>query len=132
MFFGFSFIISYTLIGYLSICAHIICIVHDFNLLRVAKKNQSHGFFVEWWVVHSRFIELGNLTEIVMHYFLIGEMTWLNHRNDFLIVSALIYWCTLNVTYSESWHKVIDCHNSLNYYTAWTLNFEKILSLCQG
>ena len=36
------------------------------------------------------------------------------------------------MTYSESWRKVLNCHNSPSYYTAWTLNFERILSLCQN
>ena len=42
-------------------------------------------------------------------------------------------WCTLDRTYSESWHKVINCHDSPNYYyTTWILNLKRILSLCQS
>ena len=41
-------------------------------------------------------------------------------------------WCILDKTYGESWHKVINCHDSPNYYTSWTLNLEMILSLCQN
>ena len=38
MFFGFPFIISFALIGYLSIHAHITCIVHNLGALGVAQK----------------------------------------------------------------------------------------------
>ena len=41
-------------------------------------------------------------------------------------------WCTLDMTYGESWWKTINFHDSLSYYTTWTLNFERILSLCQN
>ena len=38
----------------------------------------------------------------------------------------------LNRTYGESWRKVINCYYSPSYYTTWTLNLERILSLCQN
>ena len=41
-------------------------------------------------------------------------------------------WCALDMTYGESWHKTITCYDSLSYYIAWTLNLERILSLCQN
>ena len=41
-------------------------------------------------------------------------------------------WCTLDKTYGESWHKVINCHDSPSYYPAWTLNLDRILSLCEN
>ena len=42
-------------------------------------------------------------------------------------------WCTLlDRTYGESWCNVINCHDSLSYYTTWALNLERILSLCQN
>ena len=41
-------------------------------------------------------------------------------------------WCTLDKTYGESWRKVINCHDSPSYYIAWTLNLERISSLCQN
>ena len=40
--------------------------------------------------------------------------------------------CTLDKTYSESWCKIIDCYDSLSYYTTWTFNLEKISSLRQN
>ena len=36
------------------------------------------------------------------------------------------------MTYSESWRKTINCHDSPSYYTTWTLKLERILSLCQN
>ena len=41
-------------------------------------------------------------------------------------------WCKLDMTYGESWCKAINVHDSLSYYTMWTLNLERILSLCQN
>ena len=41
-------------------------------------------------------------------------------------------WCTLDGTYDESWYKGINCHDSSSYYTAWTLIFERVLSLFQN
>ena len=41
-------------------------------------------------------------------------------------------WCTLYRTYGESWRKVINCYDSQSYYTAWTFNLERILSLSQN
>ena len=40
-------------------------------------------------------------------------------------------WCTLDKTYGESWRKAINFHYSPSYYTAWTLNLKRILSLYQ-
>ena len=40
---GFPFIITYALIGYLSIHTHITCIVHDLGTLGVAQKIQAIG-----------------------------------------------------------------------------------------
>ena len=36
-------------------------------------------------------MDLGNLVEIVVHYLLIGGMTYLDRRDEFLMVSALVY-----------------------------------------
>ena len=41
-------------------------------------------------------------------------------------------WCILDKTYGEWGCKIINCHDSPSYYTAWTLNLERILSLCQN
>ena len=60
------------------------------------------------------------------------KMTCLNCLDEFLMVRALV--CTvytLDKTYSESWHKTIDYHDSPNHCTTWTLSIKRILSLCQ-
>ena len=36
-------------------------------------------------------MDLGNLIETVVHYFLIGEMVCLDCRGEFPMVSALVY-----------------------------------------
>ena len=41
-------------------------------------------------------------------------------------------WCILDKTYVESLHKTSNCYNSLSYYTACTLNLERILNLYQN
>ena len=41
-------------------------------------------------MVHNWFIVLDNLVEIVVHYLLIGGMTYLGYQNDFPMVSALM------------------------------------------
>ena len=41
-------------------------------------------------------------------------------------------WCTLDRTYGKSWRKTINYHDSPSYYIAWTLNLERILSMCQN
>ena len=36
-------------------------------------------------------MDLGNVVETIIHYLLIRGMTYLGHRNGFLMVSALVY-----------------------------------------
>ena len=38
-------------------------------------------------------------------------------------------WYTLDKTYDESWGETIKYYDLSNYYIAWTLNLERILSL---
>ena len=71
-----------------------------------------------------------NSIEIVVYYLLIEGMTCLGHRDKFPMVNALVCTNTLYMTYSESWHKVISCHDSSSYSITWALNLEMILSLC--
>ena len=48
-------------------------------------------------------MNLDNLVETVVHYLLIGGMTYLDRWDEFLIVSALVYGYTLmNMTYNGS------------------------------
>ena len=62
-----------------------------------------------------------------------------NRSDDLSWSSGWVYHgeCTsvcdaLDMAYNESWHKAINCPNSPIYYTAWSLNFKRILSLCQN
>ena len=41
-------------------------------------------------------------------------------------------WYTLDRIYSESWCNTINFHDSPSFYTTWTLNLERILSMCQN
>ena len=51
----------------------------------------SYGFLVSKQVVHSQFMDLGNLVETIVQYLLIGGMTYLGCWDEFLIVSVLVY-----------------------------------------
>ena len=59
-------------------------------------------------------------------------MTCLSHWDEFPMVSALVYVLHIGRDLSKSWRKIINCHDSVSYYTTWTLNLERILSLCQN
>ena len=54
-----------------------------------------------------------------MHYLLIGEMICLDHRDQFSIVSALVFmvidWTKLTVNHDI---KLSTCHDSPSYYVA--------------
>ena len=50
-------------------------------------------FFIRWLVLHSQFLDLGNLVKTVMYHLLIGRMICLRHSDEFLMVSALV--CTI-------------------------------------
>ena len=47
----------------------------------------SYGFLANRWLVHNRFIGLGNPLEVVMHHLLIGGMTGLGYWDG---VSTLV------------------------------------------
>ena len=77
-------------------------------------------------------MDLGNPVEVLVHYLLIEGMTCLSCHDRFPIVSALVY--VMHTKQDLRWIrcKAINCHDSPSYYTTWTLNLEKILSLCQN
>ena len=77
-------------------------------------------------------MDLGNPVETIVHYLSIGGMTCLNHRNGFPMTSILVFVMHIGWDLWWIWLKVISCHDSPNCYTIWTLNFERILSLCQN
>ena len=69
----------------------------QFTWLRWIKscmKYLSHGFLTSRWLVHSRFVGIGNPLKVVKHYLFIREMVGLGHWDDFPMVSALMYMIT--------------------------------------
>ena len=53
-------------------------------------------------------MDLGNLLEVVVHHLLIGGMTGLGYRDEFPMVSTLVYiWLHNGQDYDESWLKTI-------------------------
>ena len=82
--------ISFVLIGYLSIHAlhHIHCTWP--RCIRSCTKDPSHGFFVEWWVVHNWFMDFGYPSKTVVHFLLIGEIACLGCWDGFPMVSVLV------------------------------------------
>ena len=77
-------------------------------------------------------MDLGNSIEIVVHHLPIGRMACLGHWDQFPMVSALVY--VMHTKQGLRWIMMQDCQLSwfISYYTAWTLNLEKILSMCQN
>ena len=57
-------------------------------------------------------MDLSNLIKTIAHYLLIRGITYLDHQDRFLMVSALVYSYILDKTYNESRHKTIDYHDS--------------------
>ena len=57
-------------------------------------KYSSHEFLANRLFVHSRFVELGNLFEVVVHHLLIGGMDGLEYRDGVPMVSALVHMIT--------------------------------------
>ena len=77
-------------------------------------------------------MDLGNLVKVIVHYLTIEGMTCFSSRDGVPMVSALE--CMVSYTLDRPMvnHDVrlSGCHDSPRYYVAWTLNLERILSLC--
>ena len=58
--------------------------------IRSCMKVPSHGLLSNNWLVHNRFMSLGNPLEVVVHHLLIGEMVGLSNWDCFPIMSALV------------------------------------------
>ena len=75
-------------------------------------------------------MDLSNLVEIVVHYLLIGGMTYLSHEDVVPMVSALVcmttHWIRPMINHGI---KLSDFQDSTNYYIVCTLNLERILNL---
>ena len=113
--------ISFVLLFYLSI--HTLHHLHYtwLGCIRSCTEDPSHGFLVEWWVVHNWFMDLGYPSETVVHYLLIGGIACLGYRDGCPMVSVLVHvirigqdlqWI-MTQGYQLSWFtKLLYCMNS--------------------
>ena len=76
-------------------------------------EDPSHGFLVEWWVVHSQFMDLGYPYETVVHYLLIRGMTCLGCHDCFPMVSVLVH--VICIGYDLQW--IMTQCNQLSWFT---------------
>ena len=71
--------------------------------IRSCIEDLSHGFLANRWLVHIRFMGLGNPLEVVLHHLLIGGMAGLGYWDRFPMVSALVcmvaHWTRPMVSY---------------------------------
>ena len=58
--------------------------------IRSCIKDLRHRFLANKWLVHSRFMGLGNPLEVVVHHLLIGGMASLGYWDGFPMVSVLV------------------------------------------
>ena len=63
--------------------------------IRSCKEYLSHGFLANRWLVHNRFMGLGNPLEVVVPHLLIGGMADHGYRDGFPMMSALVCMVTL-------------------------------------
>ena len=56
---------------------NIFCIVCDLGCIRSYTEDASHRFLANKWLVHNRFVGLGNPLEVVVNHSLIGLEEWL-------------------------------------------------------
>ena len=82
-------------------------------------KDLSYGFLANRWLVHSRFIGLGNPLEVVMHHLLIGGMTGLGYWDEFPMVSSLVcmvtHWTGLTMSHDLRLSSSHDLTKLLHY-----------------
>ena len=72
---------------------NIFCIVRDLSALGVME-DSNHGFIASRWLIHNRFMSLGNLLKVVVHHLLIWGMVGLGYQDKFPMVSALVHMVT--------------------------------------
>ena len=96
--FWFHFYLSlFYVLYFMSIIAYII------RCTTSCTEDLSHGFLENKWLVHNRFIGLGNLLEVVVHHLLIEGMTGFGYQDWFPMVSALVcmvtHWIRPTISY---------------------------------
>ena len=105
--------------------------------IRSCIEDLSHGFLANRWLVHNRFVSLGNPLEVILHYLLIGRIVDLGYRYRFPMVSALvcmvIHWTgpmvrhDLRLSSSHELTKLLHCV----VFKPWE-NIELVLKLVLG
>ena len=100
------------------------CYLHLFHCtwlrcIRSCTKDLSHGFLANRWLVHNRFMGVGNPLKVVVHLLLIGGMASLGYWDGFPMVSVLVcmvaHWIWPMVSYelrlssSHDSTKVLHC-----------------------
>ena len=73
-----------------------------FRCIRSYIKDPSHGFFASRWLVHSRFMALGNLLEVVVHYLLVWGIVGLGYWDEFPVTSTLVCMVTHWIIFAVS------------------------------
>ena len=58
--------------------------------IKSCREDPNYEFLAIRWPVHSRFMGLGNLLEVVVHYLLIWGIISLSYQDRFLMVCALV------------------------------------------
>ena len=102
--FGIHYLVNDVLLSLLSIIIPCIILYEHYCLhllyctwlrcIRSCTKDLSHRFLANRWLVHNWFMGLGNPWEVVVHYLLIGGMTSLCYRDEFAMVSTLVWMVT--------------------------------------
>ena len=90
----------------------------------------SYGFLENRWLVHYRFMGLGNPLEVVVHHLLIGGMTGLGYWDEFPMVSALVCMVTHWTGPTVSYDLRLLVMTLPSCFIMLSLNLERILSLC--
>ena len=97
--------------------------------IRSYTEDPNYGFLRSWWFIQNWFMDLDNLSEVVVHYLLIRGMTCFGYQNGFLMVGALlcmvVHWRWPMVSHDIDYHIVVT---SPNYYVAQAYYLERILS----
>ena len=65
-------------------------IIHNSSALGVIYKIQVIGFLQVYKFIYDQFVDLDDSLKVIVHYLLIGEMTYLGHPDEFLIVIVLV------------------------------------------
>ena len=102
--------------------------------IKSCTKDLSYGFFANRWLVHCRFMGLGNPLEAVVHHLLIGWMVGLGYWDEFPMVSAIVcmiaHWTIPMMSYELRLSSSHDSTKLLHYvvFQPWE-NIELVLNL---